>query len=167
MEGHNGSVITVIRYLTSSVVCRLHAQLQILLNNQHGFELLHVKLNGSSYTITNETRLVEKKLTFEPQWCISQDILFLKSLAEERICAIECKIIHINQPESFTVTSGYKRTQKLRKEVIVGDKTAAMILNIYEIHFNSITTGLSYKISGIKTRLFKDIVSLTAITETK
>ncbi|CAF1257752.1 unnamed protein product [Rotaria sordida] len=167
MEGHNGSVITVMRYLSSNVVCRLYAQLRILFDNQHGFELLHLKSNGSSYTITNETRLAEKKLTFEPQWYINQDILSLKSLAEERICAVQCKIIHVNRSESFIVTSGYKRTQKLRKEVIVGDRTGAMVLNIYEIHFNSITTGLSYKISAVKTRLFKDVISLAAITETK
>ncbi|CAF3182419.1 unnamed protein product, partial [Rotaria sp. Silwood2] len=167
MEGHNGSVITVMRYLSSNVVCRLYAQLRILFDNQHGFELLHLKSNGSSYTITNETRLAEKKLTFEPQWCINQDILSLKSLAEERICAVQCKIIHVNRSESFIVTSGYKRTQKLRKEVIVGDRTGAMVLNIYEIHFNSITTGLSYNISAVKTRLFKDVISLAAITETK
>ncbi|CAF2179584.1 unnamed protein product [Rotaria magnacalcarata] len=103
MESHKGSVITVRRYLSSSAVCRLYAQLRILFDNQHGFELLHLKSNGSSYTITNETRLAEKKLTFELQWCITQDILSLKSLAEERICALKCKIIHANRPESFIV----------------------------------------------------------------
>jgi hypothetical protein len=56
--------------------------------------------------------------------------------AEEKLCAIECKILHIGPPESFVITSGYKRTEKLRKEVIVGDKTLAIILNIYEMHFD-------------------------------
>lgn len=166
MECHNGSVTTVMRYLNSNAVCRLHAQLKALFDNQHGFELLYAKLNGSSYTVTNETRLVEKQLAFEPQWCISQDILCLKSLAEEKICAVKCKIIHVNQPESFIVTSGYKRTQKLRKEAIIGDRTGAIILNIYETHFASIVPGLSYKISAVKTRLFKEAISLAAITET-
>jgi hypothetical protein len=51
--------------------------------------------------------------------------------------------------------------------VPVGDQTAAIILNIYEMHFNSIVAGVSYKISALKTRLFKDIISLATITETK
>ncbi|CAF1474694.1 unnamed protein product [Adineta steineri] len=167
MEGHNSSVITIMRYVSSNAICRLHAQLRILSNNQHAFELLHLKASAGSYIITNETRLVEKQIAFQPQWSITQDVLFLKSLAEEKICAVECKIIHVNRPEPFTVTSGYKRTQKLRKEIIIADETGAMILNIYEIHFNSITSGLSYKISALKTRSFKDIISLSAITETK
>jgi hypothetical protein len=71
--------------------------------NQHGIELSNIKLNGSTYVITNETRLIEKKLAFDAQWCVTQDISCLKILAEERICAIECKILHIGPPQSFTV----------------------------------------------------------------
>jgi len=167
MEGPNGTVLTVMRYCSVNSNCRLLSQLRTFMINQHGIELSQVKSIGSSNTITNETRLIEKKLTFDPQWDVIHDILDLKTLAEERISAVQCKILHIGPVESFVVTTGHKRTQKLRKEVIIGDTSAAVILNIYEIHFDSIVSGMCYKISGIKTRLFKNVISLTAITETK
>jgi len=136
MEGPDASVLTVMGYLPINSTCSFYPQLQTLVNNQHGIELTQVKCNTSSYTITNETHLVEKHLTFNPQWDVIDDISNLKMFAEEKLCAIECKILHIGPPESFVITSGYKRTEKLRKEVIVGDKTLAIILNIYEMHFD-------------------------------
>jgi hypothetical protein len=167
MEVRDGGVITVVRYLSPTAVCRLHAQLRSLSINQNGFELSNVKTTGSSYTITNETKLIEKDLSFEPEYCVIQDIHCLKILAQERICSIECKILHIGPPQQFTITSGFKRTQKLRKEVVVADQTSAILLNLYEQHFDSIQSNLSYKITAVKTRLYNDIISLTTIGETK
>jgi hypothetical protein len=168
MEGSNGNAITVMRYLSANATCRLHTQLRLLIISQRGIELTNIRSNASSYSFTNDTRLTETDLPFLAQWNIVEDILHLKRNAEERLCAIRCKILNVADPQAFVVVAGYKRTQKLRKEIIVADQTSAVILNIYEPHFDSIlTSGLSYKITGLKTRLFKDIISLSAITETK
>lgn len=158
MEVPDGNVVTVMRYLTTNATCRLHPQLRTFIQNRNGVELSNIKFKGISYTVTNETVIIEKKLTFNAEWCSTQKFFQLKTLAEDRICQIECKIIHIGQLETFAVTSVFKKTQKLRKEIIVGDDFAAIILNIYETHFNLIETSISCKISGLKPRLYKDTI---------
>ncbi|CAF2933399.1 unnamed protein product [Rotaria sp. Silwood2] len=166
MEGPNASIISILRYLLPNGTCQLHPLLTAHNITQQGIELSCLKSIGQSYMITNDTHVIEKNLPYEPQWCISQNILNLKSLAEERICALECKVIQIGEPQTYVITSGYKRTQKLRKEAIVADQTSTILLNIHDIHFSSIELGQSYKISAVKTRLFKDVISLSTITET-
>jgi hypothetical protein len=166
MEGPNGNITIVLRYLLPNATCRLHPTLKTANINQQAIELSCIKLIGRSYMITNDTQLIETNLAYEPQWCTTKNILNLKTLAEDIICALECKVLEISQPQSYVITSGYKRTQKLRKEAIVADKTATIVLNIYDMHFNSIELGQSYKITAVKTRLFKDVISLSTTTET-
>ncbi|CAF4115374.1 unnamed protein product [Rotaria magnacalcarata] len=166
MEGPNGNITIVLRYLLPNATCRLHPTLKTANINQQAIELSCIKLIGRSYMITNDTQLIETNLAYEPQWCTTKNILNLKTLTEEIICALECKLLEISQPQSYVITSGYKRTQKLRKEAIVADKTATIVLNIYDMHFNSIELGQSYKITAVKTRLFKDVISLSTTTET-
>ncbi|CAF1505186.1 unnamed protein product [Rotaria magnacalcarata] len=166
MEGPNGTIITVLRYLLPNGTCRLHSLLTTHHINQEGIELSCIKFIGRSYMITNDTQLIEKKLTYEPQWRTNEHIVNLKTLAEERICSVECKVLQIGEPQPYVITSGYKRIQKLRKEAIIADQTCSIALNIHDIHFNSIEVGQSYKINAIKTRLFKDMISLSTIAET-
>ncbi|CAF3228692.1 unnamed protein product [Rotaria socialis] len=166
MEGPNDTIITVLRYLLQSNTCRLHSLLTTHHINQEGIELSCIEFIGRSYMITNDTQLIEKNLTYEPQWRATEHIVNLKTLAEERICSVECKVFQIGEPQPYVITSGYKRIQKLRKEAIIADQTFTIALNIHDIHFNSIELDQSYKINAIKTRLFKDMISLSTIAET-
>ncbi|CAF4207049.1 unnamed protein product, partial [Rotaria magnacalcarata] len=75
MEGPNGSITIVLRYLLPNATCRLHPTLKTANINQQAIELSCIKLIGRSYMITNDTQLIETNLAYEPQWCTTKNIL--------------------------------------------------------------------------------------------
>ncbi|CAF1534971.1 unnamed protein product, partial [Adineta ricciae] len=60
----------------------------------------------------------------------------------------------------------FKRIQKLKKSVVVGDSTGALELTLWENQFDQITLGASYHIRLLKIRTFNDQSSLNATSDT-
>ena len=62
--------------------------------------------------------------------------------------------------------TGFKRVQKVKKIVVVGDVSGALELTLWEIHFNEIALNESFQIRLVKVRAYNDQISLTTTTDT-
>ena len=79
---------------------------------------------------------------------------------------MEAKICSISEETSIMYEDiGFKRVQKLKTTVIVGDKTGALELTLWEMHFNEITLNDSFQIRLAKVRTFNEQISLTTTSD--
>ncbi len=69
--------------------------------------------------------------------------------------------------ETVVFNNGAKRIEKMKRTIIVADKTDSINLNIWENQFNSIKKDLSYLIKLAKVKIFNDEISITSTVHTK
>ncbi|CAF1368412.1 unnamed protein product [Rotaria magnacalcarata] len=135
------------------------------LNNQKGVKLNKLKFNGdNTYIATNETIATEKLLSLTPLCTQITTIKNIESMSDGEYTSFTCKIIGIGPDETIFFNNGPKRIQKLKRAIIVADKTDSINMNIWENHFNLIKQDQSYIIKLAKVKIYNDDISITTTT---
>ncbi len=157
----------VIKYLSKVPCCSLYNQLKESLRSGRAASITSLREQNGQYTCTTSTKITEKELNFRPDCIRIKSINSLKTEINDRLCTIEAKIFDISDeiPVVFEQNQ-FKRIQKMKKNVTVGDSTGALEMTVWESHFNEIVLGNSYHIRLLKIRIYNDQISLTATTDT-
>lgn len=157
----------IIKYLSKIPSCRLYNQLKESLSSGQGIAITSLREQNEQYTCTTSTKVVEKELNFRPNCIRVQNISSLKTEMVDRLCTVEAKVCYISDEISVTFEENqFKRTQKLKKNIIIGDSSGALDMIIWESHFNEIVLNNSYHIRLLKIRIYNDQILLTATSNT-
>ncbi|CAF2645626.1 unnamed protein product [Rotaria sp. Silwood2] len=118
-------------------------------------------------TCAATTKLIDKNLEFRPMCVRIQSIENLRNNKIDGLCTIEVKICEIGAEVPFTFEeSDFKKVQKLKKTVVVGDKTGALELTLWEPYFHQVRLGESYQMKLVKSRLINSQITLSAVSDT-
>ena len=121
------STIRVTKFLSKVPICRFRTRLQESMRSGHGVSISGLREDNGQYFCTASTKLDDKELLFRPMCVQMQTIDSLKSSSSERLCTIEVKVCSISEQTSITYEDiGFKRVQKLKKTIVVGDRTSAL-----------------------------------------
>ena len=161
------STVRVTKFLSKTPACSFRSRLQESIRSGRGASMSGLRETDSQYFCTAATKLDTKDLPFRPVCVRVQTIDSLKNCENERLCTIEAKICSIGEETSVMYEdTGFKRVQKLKKTVVVGDVSGALELTVWEIHFNEIALNESFQIRLVKVRAYNDQISLTTTTDT-
>ena len=133
-----------------------------------GASISNLKEQEQNFICTNTTRLVDKDLDFRPQCVKVQSIEDLRNHPIDGLCTVEVKVCEVGNAVSYMFEqSDVKRIQKLRKRLVVGDKTGALELYIWEANFNQLKLNESYQMKFVKSRISTSSeISLSTVAET-
>lgn len=157
----------VTKYLSKVPFCSLYDQLRASLTSGRGISISSLREQNEQYSCTTYTKLVEKEFNFRPNCIRVQHISLLKAEIVDQLCTVEAKVCYISDEISVTFEENeFKRIQKLKKNIIIGDSTGALEMIIWESHFNQVVLNNSYHIRLLKVRVYNDEISLIATTDT-
>lgn len=161
------SIVRVTKFLSRVPLCSFRTNLIDSMRSGRGATISGLREDNGQYFCTPSTKLENKDLSYRPMCVRIQSIGDIKCCSEERLCTVEVKICAIGEETSITYEDiGFKRVQRGKKTVIVGDKTGALDMTLWENHFNEISLYDSFHIRLIKVRSYNDQISLVAIGDT-
>ena len=161
------STVRVTKFLSKVPACSFRSRLQESMRSGRGALINGLRENASQYFCTTATKLDKKDLPFRPACVRVQNIDSVKSAEKDRLCTIEAKICAIGEETSVMYEdTTFKRVQKLKKTVIVGDVTGALELTLWEMQFDEIALNDSFQIRLVKVRAYNDQISLTTTSDT-
>ncbi|CAF5004219.1 unnamed protein product [Rotaria sp. Silwood1] len=161
------STVRVVKYLSKVPYCSLHNRLKESLRSGRGASITSLREQNDQYTCTMSTKVIEKDLNFRPECIRVKNINILKNEINDRLCTVEAQICSISDEIAVVFEeSEFKRVQKNKKKIIIGDATGALEMTMWESHFNEIELGKSYHIRLLKIRIYNEQISLAATTET-
>ncbi|CAF1565913.1 unnamed protein product [Rotaria sp. Silwood1] len=97
----------------------------------YGACIVNLREQNDQYFCTPPTNLIDKDLDFRPTCVRIQSIENLRNNAIDGLCTIEVKFCEIGPKVSFIFEeSDFKKVEKLKKIVVVGDKTGALELTL-------------------------------------
>ena len=162
----NQSTVRAIKYLSKTPYCSLYNRLKESLSGR-GASISCLREQNGQYACTASTKLIEKDLNFRPDCIRAKHIYDLKSESNDRLCTVQVKICNISEniPVVFEENQ-FKRIQKVKRKVIVGDSTGALEMTIWQSHFNQIQLYESYHIRLLKIKIYNDQICLIATTDT-
>ncbi|CAF4202559.1 unnamed protein product, partial [Adineta steineri] len=161
------STVRIIKYLSKVPSCSLHNQLKASLRSGRGASVTSLREQDGQYTCTIPTKVEQKDFEFRPECIRVKTLNSLKNQVNDHFCTVEVKICDITDEIPVTFEENqFKRVQKMKKNVIIGDATNALELTIWQSHFNQIVLSDSYHIRLLKIRIFNDQISLTATADT-
>jgi ssDNA-binding replication factor A large subunit len=132
-----------------------------------GASIVSLRQQNDQYVCTASTKIINKDLEFRPTCVQVQSIENLRNNIIDGLCTIEVKVCEMGPEIPFIFEeSDFKRVQKLKKTIIVGDKTGALELTLWETNFQQVKLGQSYQIKLVKCRLINFQISLSAVTDT-
>jgi hypothetical protein len=155
------------KYLSKIPSCSIHYRLKDSLKNGRGISISCLREQNGQYTCTSATKVIEKELNLRPNCIRVTNINTLKTAINDQLCTVEAKVLQIgDQIPVIFEENQLKRTQKMKKIIVIGDSTGALEMNLWESHFNDIILDNSYHIRLLKIRLYNDEVSLIATADT-
>ncbi|CAF0863139.1 unnamed protein product [Adineta steineri] len=161
------TTVRITKFLGKIASCALHRRLRESMLSGHGASIINLRMQNEQYFCTASTKVIDKDLEFRPLCVRIQTIESLKNNAMNGLCSIEVKICEVG-PETpfFFEESGFKKIQKLKKTLVVGDKTGALELSIWEPNLNQLKCDECYQIKLVKSRLINSQIALSAVTDT-
>ena len=145
----------------------LYNRLKDSLRSGEGASITCLRKQNGQYTCSLSTEVIEKELDFRPDCIRVKNINSLKDEINDKLCTVEAKICEISGEIPVTFEENqFKRVQKLKKIVIIGDATSALEMNLWESQFSQIVLGDSYHIRLMKIRIYNDQISLSATADT-
>ncbi|CAF1286516.1 unnamed protein product [Rotaria sp. Silwood1] len=161
------STVRVIKHLSKFPCCSLYNRLKESLKSGQGASISSLREQNEQYTCTPSTKLIEKDLNFRPNCIRVKKIYDLKNEINDRLCTVQVKICDISEdiPVVFEENQ-FKRIQKMKRKVVVGDASGALEMTIWQSHFDQILLNQSYHIRLLKVRVYNDQLSLVATTDT-
>ncbi|CAF3618289.1 unnamed protein product [Rotaria socialis] len=161
------STVRVVKYLSKAPFCLLHNQLRESVRNGRAALITSLRQQNNQYTCTLSTKVIDKDLHFRPDCNRVKNIHVLKNEINDRLCTVQAKICSLSDeiPVVFEENQ-FKRVQKMKKNVVIGDNTGALQMAMWESHFNQILLGNSYHIRLLKVRIYNDQISLVTTTDT-
>jgi hypothetical protein len=161
------TTVRVIKYLSTTPSCSLYNRLKDSIRSGQGSTISGLREQNTQYTCTMSTKVSEKELNYRPDCIRVKNISDLKENTTERLFTIEAKVCQIGDeiPVMFEQNE-FKRIQKLKKTITVGDSTGAVQITLWESHFDQITLASSYHMRLLKMRPFNDQLSLTTTSYT-
>ncbi|CAF1218004.1 unnamed protein product [Rotaria sordida] len=161
------STVRVIKYLSKRPYCLLHNRLRESLRSGRGASITSLREQNNQYSCTVSTKVIDKDLNFRPECIRVKNINILKNQTNDKLCTVEAQICSISDEIAVVFEENeFKRVQKIKKNMIIGDETGALEMSVWESHFNEIELGKSYHIRLLKIRIYNDQISLAATTET-
>jgi hypothetical protein len=155
------------KYLSKIPSCSLHNRLRESMRSGQGALISSLREQNGQYSCTSSTELKQMELDFRPECIRVTSLNSLKSNVNDRLCTIQVKICEISDEIAVMFEENqFKRAQKMKKNVVIGNATDALEMNIWESQFNQIVLGDSYHIRLVKIRIFNNQISLTATTDT-
>ncbi|CAF1487643.1 unnamed protein product [Adineta ricciae] len=161
------STVRVVKYLGKAPSCCLYQQLKESLKSGNGASITSLREQNGQFACTASTKILEKKLEFRPECIKTVSLSNLRGCHKAQMCTVEVKVCEIRDAVQVAIEQNeFKRIQKLKKSVVVGDSTGALELTLWENQFDQITLGTSYHIRLLKIRMFNDQISLNATSDT-
>ncbi|CAF1202503.1 unnamed protein product [Rotaria sordida] len=161
------STVRVVKYLSKVPYCSLHNRLKESLRSGRGASITSLREQNDEYTCTMSTKVIDKDLNFRPECIRVKNINILKNEINDRLCTVEAQICSISDEIAVVFEENqFKRVQKSKNKIIIGDATGALEMTMWENHFNEIELGKSYHIRLLKIRIYNEQISLAATTET-
>ncbi|CAF3908402.1 unnamed protein product [Rotaria sordida] len=136
------TTVRVTKFLGKIPSCALHRRLRESMLSGHGASIINLREQNEQYFCTAMTKLIDKELEFRPLCVRIQTIENLKNSMMNGLCTIEIKT------------------------VVVGDKTGALELTLWEPNFHQLQCGESYQIKLVKSRLLNCQIALSAVGDT-
>jgi hypothetical protein len=161
------STVRIMKYLSKAPSCSLHYRLRESLRSGRGTAITSLREQNGQYTCSSSTEVTEKDLNFRPECIRVKTINSLKNEINDRLCTIQGKICNVsNEIPVIFEENQFKRVQKLKKNLVIGDATGALEMTVWESFFSQIALGDSYHIRLLKVRIYNDQISLTATSDT-
>ncbi|CAF1523508.1 unnamed protein product [Adineta ricciae] len=161
------NIIRITKYLSCKRKCALHEKLVEFYNKQDACQLNKLKFNtDDSYTATTETTVVAKQTSIKPTCLEVIPLDQIESKCDGEYGSFLAKILEIGSDESVVFNNAKKRVLKLKRAILVADKTSSICMNIWQDQFDLIKQNSSYKIKLAKVKLFNNELSITTISST-
>ncbi|CAF4210502.1 unnamed protein product, partial [Adineta steineri] len=143
------STVRITKFLGKIASCALHRRLRESMLSGHGASIINLRMQNEQYFCTASTKVIDKDLEFRPLCVRIQTIESLKNNAMNGLCSI-----------------GVKICEKLKKTLVVRDKTGALELSIWEPNLNQLKCDECYQIKLVKSRLINSQIALSAVSDT-
>ncbi|CAF4917019.1 unnamed protein product [Rotaria socialis] len=161
------STVKIMEYLSKVPFCFLYNRLQESIKNGRAASITSLRQQNNQYTCTISSKLIDKDLNFRPDCIRVKTINMLKKETNDQLCTVEAKVCSISDEVAVVFEQNqFKRVQKMKKKVTIGDSTGALEMTIWDGHFNQLLLGNSYHIKLLKVRVYSDQISLTGTTDT-
>ena len=161
------SVVRITKFLGKIATCAFHTRLRESMCSSRDALITGLRQQNDQYYCTNSTKLTDKDLEFRPIYVRKQFIEELRKNTVDGYCTIEVKICNIGPETPYIFEqSDFKKIQKLKKMIIVGDYTGALELTIWEPNFDQVKLNECYQIKLLKYRIINSRLSLTATSDT-
>ncbi|CAF1197013.1 unnamed protein product [Adineta ricciae] len=161
------NIIRITKYLSCKRKCTLHEKLVDFYNKQDGCEVNKLKFNtDDSYTASHETTVAAKQLSIKPNCLELIQLEQIESKCDGEYISFLAKILEIGPDENVIFNNADKRVLKLKRAIVIADKTTSICMNIWQDQFHLIKQNSSYKIKLAKVKFFNNEASVTTISST-
>ncbi|CAM2728719.1 unnamed protein product [Rotaria socialis] len=160
------STVKIMEYLSKVPFCFLYNRLQESIKNGRAASITSLRQQNNQYTCTISSKLIDKDLNFRPDCIRVKTINMLKKETNDQLCTVEAKVCSISDEVAVVFEQNqFKRVQKMKKKVTIGDSTWSVRNDYMGWSFQSITISDQISLTGTTDTSFITIDDLPNVID--